>query len=179
MTNRVIVSAIVLSSLASVASAHLVQIGPFQLSGLQENPANASPAVGSATLTLDTHNGSFTLDYSFSGLLGTVTVAHFHNAAAGSNGGVVYWLAATGAPNTLPTTLLSPSLPTGVNAGSGTGTGTLSSTLMTQALAGRLYVNIHTTSFAGGEIRGQVVPTTGVVSLAGLAGLASLRRRRA
>lgn len=179
MKNRVTLGAIALASLTGAASAAVIQIGPFNLSGLQEIPANASPAVGNATLTLDTISGNFSLNYSFSGLLGTVTVAHFHNAAAGSNGGVVYWLAATGAPNTLPTTLLSPSLPTGVNAGSGTGTGTLSSTLMTQALAGRLYVNIHTTSFAGGEIRGQVVPTTGVVSLAGLAGLASLRRRRA
>lgn len=179
MKNRGLFAAMAVASLAGAASAAVIQIGPFGLSGLQENPPNASPAVGSATLTLDTVSGNFSLDYSFSGLTGTVTIAHFHNQLPGVNGPVVYWLAAPGAPNNLPTTLMSPSLPTGVTSGGGTGSGTLSATNIDLALQGRLYFNIHTTTFGGGEIRGQVVPTPGVAALAGLAGLAGLRRRRA
>ena len=46
---------------------------------------------------------------------------------------------------------------------------------------GRAYVNIHTSVFPGGEIRGNVVPepATGWPVLAGLTGLARRRRGRA
>lgn len=171
---------IAVAMLAGASSAQVVTIGPFPLEGSQEvqNPAVITPATGSATLMLNTSTGDFTLDYTFSGLLGTVTVAHFHNAPAGSNGSVVYWLAATGAPNNLPTTLMSPSLPTNVTSATGSGTGVLSATLVNQALLGRLYVNIHTTRFGGGELRGQVVPAPSALALVGAAGLLGARRRR-
>lgn len=175
---RLAVVGVAAAAFASTALAGVVSIGPFDLSGLQENPANASPATGLATLLLDTDSGDFTLDYSYTGLIGTVTVAHFHQAPAGVNGGVVYWLAATGAPNNLPTTLLSPSFLTGVSADSGSGTGTFSPALVAAALAGNLYINIHTTAFAGGEIRGQVVPTPGAAALLGLGSLIVVGRRR-
>lgn len=167
------------STIAASASAQVITIGPFPLAGTQEVPANASPATGMASLMLNTTTGAFTLDYSFSGLIGTVTVAHFHRALAGSNGSVVYWLAAPGAPNMLPTTLMSPSLPTGVSAATASGSGVFSPTLIGDALAGRLYMNVHTTAFGGGEIRGQVVPTPGALALVGLGGLVAVRRRRA
>lgn len=165
------------AGLAAVANAGVV-VFTFPLSGLQEVPAVITPASGTMTLTLDDVTGNFTLDYSFSDLKAGVTVAHFHRNVAGANGPVVYWLAATGAPNALPTTLMSPSLPTGVTAASGTGTGTFSSTLIDDAKAGRLYANIHTTAHAGGELRGQVVPAPAGLALAGLVGLAAGRRRR-
>lgn len=168
----------VAAAFAPAALAGVVSIGPFDLSGLQENPANASPATGLATLLLDTDTGDFTLDYSFANLIGTVTVAHFHQAPMGSNGGVVYWLASPGAPNNLATTLMSPSMPVGVTAASASGSGILSPALVGQALAGNLYINIHTTAFAGGEIRGQVVPTPGAAALLGLGSLIVVGRRR-
>lgn len=167
-----------IAALAPVASAQTVSIGPFDLSGLQENPANASPATGFATLLLNTTTGDFTLDYSYTGLTGTVTMAHFHQAPAGTNGGVVYWLASMGAPNNLPTTLMSPALMTGMTSDTSSGTGTFSPALISAALAGNLYMNVHTTTFAGGEIRGQVVPTPGAAALLGLGSLLVVGRRR-
>jgi hypothetical protein len=48
-------------------------------------------------------------------------------------------------------------------------------------LAGRSYINFHTTQFAGGEIRGNIapIPEPGTMTLLGLglAGLAARRRR--
>lgn len=179
MKNHVLAAIGALSVVGASASAQVVTIGPFALAGTQEVPANASPAIGSGTLNLNITTGDFTLDYSFSGLTGTVTVAHFHRALPGVNGGVVYWLAASGAPNSLPTTLMSPSLPTGVTShGPASGVGVFSPTLIGDALAGRLYMNVHTTAFGGGEIRGQVVPTPGALALIGLGGLVATRRRR-
>ncbi|MDX2115596.1 MAG: CHRD domain-containing protein [Planctomycetota bacterium] len=163
----------------AAASADIAVIGPFPLSGAQEVPANASPATGSAKITLDTATGAFTLDYSFSGLTGNVTVAHFHRNVAGVNGPAFYWLAAAGAPNNNPTTLMSPSLPTGVTAHTGSGTGIIPAADITNFLTGRVYINIHSTTFGGGEIRGQVVPAPAALGLAGVAGVVALRRRRA
>lgn len=174
------IALVAVAGLAAAANAQFFTIGPFPITGAQEVPAVNTPASGTATLLLNTTTGDFQLNYSFSGLLGTVTVAHFHRAAAGSNGSVVYWLAAQGAPNTLPTTLLSPALPGGVTAASGTGTGRLgSSALINDALNGLLYINIHSTRFGPGEIRGQVVPAPAGLALVGVAGLAAARRRRA
>lgn len=46
-------------------------------------------------------------------------------------------------------------------------------------LAGRFYMNVHTSTNGGGEIRGQlVIPAPGMAALLGLGGLVALRRRR-
>lgn len=181
MKTQVAIAAVAIAALAGTSSAAMITIGPFGMDGAQE--VGGAPQIltgsGTGTLMLDTVTGNFTLNYSFTGLTGTVTVAHFHQAPAGANGSVVYWLAASGAPNALPTTLMNPPLPGGVTSATGSGTGTLSAALVNAAIAGNLYVNIHTTARGAGEIRGQVVPTPGALALVGLAGLAGLRRRRA
>ena len=157
---------------ASSAHAAIVQIGPFYLDGLQEVGPNASPGTGEATMWVNDVTGDFVLNYSFQDLLATNTAAHFHIAPPGTNGGVVFWLTAGGAP------ALSPPMPVGVTSASGSGSGVFPAASLASLLAGNAYINIHTGAFPGGEIRGQVVPTPGAIGALGGAGLLSLARRR-
>jgi len=128
----ILVAALVLS--APMAGA---QNYTATLDGLQEVPANASPATGSAVLSLD---GAKMLHFSiaYGGLLGTETAAHFHGPAnPGANAGVQIGLPA-GQPKN----------------GS---VGPLTAIQEADLNAGLWYINIHTTVFGGGEIRGQVI----------------------
>jgi hypothetical protein len=56
------------------------------------------------------------------------------------------------------------------------------STLLAGLASGQTYLNIHTTNFGGGEIRGQLAvvpePATWILTGAALAGLAAARRKK-
>lgn len=130
------------------------------LSGTNEVPAVSTAATGSAAFTVV---GDTAIDYTITvrGLTG-VTMAHIHFAAAGANGGVAAWL--------LPPNASAAQSP------SGTVTGTLATGRLTAAWIrgvsgaapisldslkglmrrGRVYVNIHTSTHGGGELRGQI-----------------------
>lgn len=130
----------------------------FILEGLQEVPPNASPATGTGHVEIDTLTNLMSWHIEFSGLIAPQTAAHFHAPAApGVNGPVVIPL-----PNGSPII----------------GSTTISDTVEGHLLAGLMYVNIHTTAFPGGEIRGQVVPTPAPLALLGLGAAVALRRRR-
>ncbi len=130
----------------------------FTLDGLQEVPPNASPATGSATVTLDDSTNDLSWNVAYSGLLGTISGAHFHAPAApGENAGVA--LGVTIGPSPL------------------VGNAVITDTLEGHIKSGMTYFNIHSTVFPGGEIRGQVTPEPGTLALMGL-GLLGLRRRR-
>jgi hypothetical protein len=147
----------------------LRQIDGFEAT-LDEAQANAgmgtgSAATGTATLALNTSadglsytitlvgldlDGAQTLDPS-----DDVTALHFHNAPPGANGGVVFGLIA---PNHDTDDLV-------IDPAAGTLTGIWENTDVNPLIdqlaaldAGNLYLNVHTTSFPGGEIRGQVLP---------------------
>lgn len=128
-----------------------------------------STGTGSVSITLDDQTLEMTWSASFSGLVGTYTVSHFHGpAAANENGGVQVGTSFT----------LSPDL----KSGTGGATVTLSASQAADLVAGLWYLNIHSSVNGGGEIRGNisVVPEPGTAMLfgAGLLGVASLRRRR-
>ncbi len=108
------------------------------LSGSNENPSNASAASGSVTVTFNNDTKILTATASFSGM--TPTAAHIHNAAAGTNGPVVFGLGA--APFTSPVKYTSAALTTQQEA---------------DLKANNYYVNIHSSTFPGGEIRAQIV----------------------
>lgn len=135
------------------------------LTGPNENPPNASPGVGTATVTYDATAHTLRVQADFSGLVGTVTAAHIHGPVTmpGGNAGV-----ATTSPSfagfphggtsgtydtVLDLTQASSYNASFITASGGT-TAQAETRLMTAIADGNAYFNIHTNAFPGGEIRG-------------------------
>lgn len=126
-----------------------------KLDGAQENPAVSTAARGTGTFVLNSAGTQLQYHIVIDGL--TPTAAHFHNAAAGINGNVVKNLSFVN--NTA----------TGVW-GSSDATQPLTDDLLSELLSGRLYVNVHTSANPSGEIRGQVLMTSGIGFMAMISG---------
>lgn len=130
----------------------------------------ASPGVGTGIVTYDNVSNLLSWDITFSGLLAGTTAAHFHGPAApGVSAGVQV---------AIP---LGSSL--GQTSGTVIGSATITNLQAADLLANLWYINIHTSQFPGGEIRGQVnvVPLPAAVWLFGsgmLALLGMARRQR-
>ena len=128
-----------------------------------------SPGTGAATMRLDDATNLFTWDISWSGLIGTETVMHFHGPALpDENAGVQVDFGSISGTS-------SPSI----------GQTTISEAQKTDLLAELWYINIHTTEFPAGEIRGQVqvvsavpIPATIWLLGSGLLGLVGMARRK-
>lgn len=133
--------------------------------GASVSPPTGSSATGLAILTHASAAHTLAVDYTFSGLVGTSTVAHIHCCGA--------------PPSSLGVALFLPGFPTGVAAGSYqavhdlTNTGIYGATFLAAAggtaaaaeaalVAGmqarNAYVCLHTTVFPGAEIRGFTFP---------------------
>lgn len=163
------------------------------LDGPSEDPPNASPGTGSATVIYDDAAHTLHVLATFSGLLGLTTAAHIHAPTA---------LPLTGVAGVATQTPSFVGFPLGVTSGSFDNTfdltlasswragfitdhgGTPASAeadFATYLAEGRAYFNIHSTLFPGGEIRGFLVvpaPATMLLLGTGLAGLAGIRLRR-
>ncbi len=124
------------------------------LSSANEVPANTSTASGIAVLAL---NPSTNLVHGFVKTTGiTATAAHFHQAAAGTNGPVIVPLKETFAGS-------------GIWAVPAAGQ-TLTAAQAAAFSANGLYANVHSAANPGGEIRGQVVAATVTIGNAALSG---------
>jgi hypothetical protein len=161
-------------------------------SGALESPPNASP--GTSLVTIDLGGTEMLVDMPFRDLEGMTTEAHIHCCTSTAFTGV----ASVAVPFT--------DFPTGVHAGTyskaiplddamsydpaflsangGTATGATSA-LMAGIAANEAYVNIHTSTYPNGEIRGWLVaappvPEAGEWSMlaVGLGGLMWMSRRR-
>jgi hypothetical protein len=122
------------------------QIFLATLSGMQEVPANNSSATGTATLVLSPDEKTATLSLTFSGLSSQQTDAHIHGPAAPGN--------------TAPPIF---QLPLGQISDAQI---SLTPAQVLDLKNGLHYVNVHSSMFIGGEIRGQFQssPTAGVVA---------------
>ncbi|GAA4388148.1 hypothetical protein GCM10023186_34460 [Hymenobacter koreensis] len=109
------------------------------LSGAQEVPAVNTPATGLGSFNLSQDRSLLKFRVVFSGLSGPVTVAHFHNAAAGTNGPVIVDLGPFLSGNVIE------------------GQITPTPAFHTALAAGQIYINVHTAANPGGEIRGQLL----------------------
>ncbi|MFV5696193.1 CHRD domain-containing protein [Flavobacterium sp. LB3P122] len=108
------------------------------LNGASEVPTTTSTATGTAVLKFNKTTKTFSLTVTYSGL--TPSGGHIHKGAVGVDGPIVFPL-----PD-----LTSPITYTSV---------ALNATEEADLIANLYYVNLHTTAFPGGEIRGQLVTT--------------------
>jgi len=168
----------VLASLSLCGLAHAT-ITDFEaiLSGPNESPSNSSPGTGFADVVYDSVAHTLSVNVTFSGLTANDTASHIHAATASPG---------TGTAGVATTTPTFSGFPTGVT--SGTYSNVLDLTLassfnpayvtaqgsvanaeaaLIQAMFdGKAYLNIHSTAFPSGEIRGFLAVPDGAVTAA-------------
>lgn len=106
------------------------------MNGTSEVPSNASTATGIAVLVFDNVTKTFTVNVTYTGL--TVTNAHIHKGAVGVSGPPVFPFS----------TFTSPIYYTSI---------ALTTEQEADLKANLYYVNLHSSTYAGGEIRGQLI----------------------
>ena len=170
-----------LSSLAALLFATSAGATSYTLSasldGAQETPPVVTGGTGTMTGTYDDVTNILLWSGTFGSLNSGTTNAHFHGPAAvgvGPAGVQVGMTASTGDV-----------FPLAVTSGAYSGSATITDLQEADLLNGLWYVNIHTTTSAGGEIRGQVYavvvpePSTAALLALGLVALARVRQRNA
>jgi hypothetical protein len=170
---------------AAAAAAFVLLSAPAQalpyftatMTGLNEVPPNASPAIGFTKVILNQGANTIQVFVDWSGLIGgTPAAAHIHCCIApGGNVGVAVGFPSF--PATLSGTyshifdLTDPAIYTAAfrtNFGGGTAAGS-EAALIAGLFAGNAYSNIHNRIFGGGEIRGLLtVPEPASLGLLGL-----------
>lgn len=119
-----------------------IKVLRFGLSGSQQvPPVTYGSATATGYLTINESTGAVATNARSSGLTGA-SATHLHLAAAGANGSPILSMSQPNATTT-------PEL--------WSASGTLSATQLTAYMANQLYLNIHTTAYPDGEIRGQIV----------------------
>jgi hypothetical protein len=140
----------------------------IQLDSYEEVPSVSSPASGNFRAHVDQLAGEIHYELSYENLSGTVTQSHIHFGQRGVNGGITVFLCQG---TVMDPSGLAPTCPQ-----AGTVTGTLRAAnmvtnagivaqglvppefdeLLAAIRGGVTYVNVHSTTFPGGEIRGQI-----------------------
>jgi CHRD domain len=128
-------------ALAGCAQRPAVRTFHVDLSASHEVPPADSNGTGQADLTLDPATRQLAWKITYAALTSEVTAAHMHGPARpGNTAGVLLDLAPGGVRNPIE------------------GSATLSEADIDYLMLARCYINLHTTQYKGGEIRGQIVP---------------------
>jgi hypothetical protein len=186
-----VLSVLALAAATGLAAPAFAQTYRAVGSGPAESPPNASP--GSSMVTIDIGSSNLMVDMSFRDLVGTTSAAHIHCCTTDAFTGA----SAVAMPFT--------DFPTGVHNGDYTmaiplyedksydpeflkahgGSAKGAATALVDGInANEAYVNIHTSEFPNGEIRGFVVaapvpePAEWGLMASGLAGLLWVARRK-
>lgn len=137
-----------------------------RLKGYNEVPAVSTTATGRFRASIDKVSNTIRYEISYSGLEGDVRQSHIHFGQRGVNGGITLWLCQTAA-NPSPVASTPPCVQSGTvtgvlsaadvvgPAGQGIAAGEFAEILVA-IRAGVAYVNVHSSKFPGGEIRGQL-----------------------
>jgi hypothetical protein len=182
-------------ALACASAAHAATaVYSATLSGAAESPPNASTGTGTATVTIDDVANTMLVEVTFSGLTGTTTASHIHAPTAvpltGTAGVATQTPTFSGFPlgvtsgtysnlfDLLTASTYNASFVT-ANGGSAAGA---ESALLSALASGKAYLNIHTSAFGGGEIRGFLVavpePASWAMMLLGFGAIGFAMRRR-
>ena len=122
---------------------HVVENNNILMNGGQEVPANISAATGKIEANYNKITKTLSYKVTWSGLSGNVTGMHIHGATdPGSNAGILQSFSGY------------PTAPQGSFTSSVVADGQV--IREEDILAGKLYINIHTALYPGGEIRGQL-----------------------
>jgi CHRD domain len=165
------VSALAMAGIVTVALADNSGRFDAKLTGYEEIPTLSTSGTGSFTARLNHDEDEIAYTLSYQGPFdanpagGTVTQAHIHLGARAFNGNISAFLCTNlgNGPVGTPACPSSPGTVSGVitaaqivgPAGQGIAAGEFAE-LVRALRAGAAYANIHTTTFAPGEIRGQI-----------------------
>jgi hypothetical protein len=163
MNTRVPAAAILLAYCGAAAATPLIYSG--QLSGATESPPNASAGTGPAVVVYDATAHTLDVQVTFSGLTGTTTASHIHccttTPATGTAGVATQTPTFSGFPLGVTSGTYSMSFdltssaswnPSFITANGGTAA-TAEAAFAAGLASDRAYLNIHSSTAPGGEIR--------------------------
>lgn len=147
------------------------------LTGFEEVPSVSTTASGNFTARISNDESRIDWELSYSDLEGAIQQAHIHVGNKGVNGGISVFLCTNlgngpagiqpcpAPPATISGTILaadvSPNIPATLAArNQGVNTGEIDE-LINAIRAGATYVNVHSTTWPGGEIRSQIDGNSG------------------
>ena len=126
------------------------------LSGDQEVPARSTAGHGTAQIIVDGDSISYAIEVDD---ITAVTAAHIHSGAPGVNGPIRLFLYPPQQGTTVPqVTTTERMILVQATVPSSNVSGVSFQELLAQMRANGAYVNVHTTTFPGGEMRGTVRP---------------------
>lgn len=137
------------------------------LEPFEEVPSVSSTAEGQAEGSIAADGRSLTISVKYEKLEAPPIMSHIHMAQRGVNGGIVLWICGSAAnpgpagtplcpaglagtySRTLTANEVNPAAAQGIDAGQ-------FAEIVRAIRAGKAYVNLHSTRFPGGELRGQI-----------------------